>query len=222
MVCLQLSDIGRPHTLKEILQTEEPDFWNAAAECVRILVNWQEMTVELFPLYRTNLPKNIELLENEFAQTYLNYVKFRSIYGLADYLWQSINGLCHNLAKELNTYYEDRECKIAKIENIKSDLIHFFEFMEKSESQILEIAQDDLTGFHRLYRHCIWERSNQHLFFVVFSKSCRFIDICDGIQQYGVKAELLWDEVSKSQDPTTPSITGLMETPGDNELVRLY
>ena len=82
---LTINDLGkrRPYTLKEIVELDYPEIWDLAQRCLQIAEAWQDMTVELMPLY-----KKRSVLQN--------YLKVRSLYGSAYYIWKQVNHLCRH------------------------------------------------------------------------------------------------------------------------------
>lgn len=205
---LLVDNIGKlPYTYKEIVQKEYPDFWNAASECGHVLEEWQNLIVKLLPIHKEQLPKSFDELENKESQTImLNYLKLRSIYSLAEMLWEQINKLCHELAVENN------EGKRRDVENTKIKLIATFEKIDSIP--IIEIVEDFIKGFDKLHQ----EISNFD--FVVLPM--RYSDICGIVYNKGIQEESLWESALNSQDPTEPDITDFMETPDDNKLIRMY
>ena len=88
---------------------------------------------------------------------------------------------------------------------------------------VVNIIEDNSCGFFRLYQTI--ESFKPRLDFSVFKTRkgiWSYYDITGNIHSHGLKYESLGKDSFESQDPTTPSITGLMEKPEDNELVRLY
>lgn len=54
---LTINDLGKrlPYTYKEIVEIDYPEIWDLAQRCLQIAEAWQEMTVELMPLFK-NVP----------------------------------------------------------------------------------------------------------------------------------------------------------------------
>jgi len=202
-----------PHTLKEILQDERPAIWEASEKSIDILKDWQKKTIELLPTYKKRIPNSIEQLQGEDAHTYLNYLKLCLIYDLAEYLWQSVDVLCHDLAKGL------ADVNIDEIEKNEDGLNLANKFIDILP--VFQIIQDDTIGFYRLYP--FWDvYFRNHLVNVFPHQFALFYDIYGSIQYNGIKVEWIWERVTKSQVPTAPSIAGLMEKPEDNKMVRVY
>ena len=201
-----------PHTLREILQRELPDLWNEADNNIRILNEWQKLVVKRLPKFKKKLPDDFEKLKRSTSQiSLLNYIKLRSIYGMSEKLWETIDYLCHQIAENHNGGNKDN------VDDLKHQLDELLKRIE--DIPVVNIIEDNSCGFFRLYQTIL--SLNLRSDFSVF-KTWSYYDITGNIHSHGLKYESLGKDSFESQDPTTPSITGLMEKPEDNELVRLY
>ena len=205
-----------PHTLKEILQRELPNLWNEADNNIRILKEWQKLVVRRLPKFKKKLPDDFEKLKRSTSQiSLLNYIKLRSIYGMSEKLWETIDYLCHQIAENHNGGNKDN------VDDLKHQLDELVKRIE--DISVVNIIEDNSCGFFRLYQTI--ESFNPRLDFPVFKTRkgiWSYYDITGTIHSHGLQYEYLVKDSFESQDPTTPSITGLMEKPEDNELVRLY
>ena len=216
IVCSIIGRRGVPYTLKEILQTELPDLWIEADDSIHILKEWQEKVVKLLPKFKKKLPDDFEKLKRSTSQiSLLNYIKLRSIYGMSEKLWESIDYLCHQIAENHNRGDKD------KVDDLKLQLDEIQKRME--DIPVADFVKDNSCGFFRLYQAI--ESFNPRLDFSVFKARkgiWSYYDITGNIHGYGLQYESLGKDAFESLDPTASSITGLMERPEDNEPVRVY
>ena len=212
IVCSIIGRKSGPYTLKEIFQTELRDLWNEADRCIGILKGWQEMAMKRLPKFKKKLPDNFEKLQRSTSQiSLLNYIKLRSIYGMSEKLWETIDYLCHQIAENHNGGNKDN------VDDLKHQLDELLKRIE--DIPVVNIIEDNSCGFFRLYQTIL--SLNLRSDFSVF-KTWSYYDITGTIHSHGLQYEYLVKDSFESQDPTAPSITGLMEKPEDNELVRLY
>lgn len=202
-----------PYTYKEIVENNYPDFWNASAECIKQVNIWQQMIVELLDSWKKLIQFHSNERNSENAQiTLLNYLKLRSIYGFAYYIWKEVNRLCHELGVSDNNNNQD------DINQAEAALISLFETFNKID--IFEITQDDTTGLDKLEQTVagFGTRTN----FSVLDKWW-FIDIIRTIKKGSICLdENLWESALNDTIPTIPNVGGLMESAGDNKMVRIY
>jgi hypothetical protein len=195
-----------PYTYKEIVELDYPKIWDLAQRCLQIAKTWQEMAVELMPLY-----KKRPMLQN--------YLKIRSLYGFAYYIWKRVNCLCHELA-----YCKNNADRVGE-DDAKIALADLFEAFGKVD--VIDIAQDDNEGFHKLQQAV--ERFGIGTDFHVMDcynnegrhSTWSFLDIV-GTLKNDESGDSLWEAVNNASDPTETNIGGLMESEEDNKLVRLY
>ena len=206
---MTIDDLGkrRPYTYKEIVEIDYPEIWDLAQRSLQIAEAWQEMTVDLMPLFKKR-------------STLLNYLKVRSIYGLARYIWEKVNRLCHQLAFCDNAQDQDGE------DRAKIALADLFEAFGKVDA--LDIAQDSVEGFRKLEQviEGFGERTDFHVM-DCYSKEGRhstwsFLDIAGTLKNGESSYDSLWEAVNNSPDPTKPNISGLMESEEDNKMIRIY
>ena len=216
IVCSIIGRKSGSYTLKEILQTELPDLWNGADKSIRILKEWQEMVVKQLPKFKKKLPDDFEMLKRNTSQiSLLNYITLRSIYGMSEKLWELIDYLCHQIAENHNRGDKD------KVDDLKLQLDEIQKRMK--DILIADFVKDNSCGFFRLYKTI--DSFNPRLDFSVFKTRKgigSYYDITENIRVHGLQYESLGKDAFESQDPTASSITGLMEKPEDNEMVRVY
>ena len=206
---LTIDDLGKrlPYTYKGIVEIDHPEIWDLAQRCLQITETWQEMTVELMPLFKKHT-------------TLLNYLKVRSLYGFAYYIAERVNRLCHELASCDNEQDQDG------VDNAKIALADLFEAFGKVDA--LDIAQDNTEGFRKLGQAIegFGERTDFHVM-DCYSKEGRhstwsFLDIAGTLKNGESSYDSLWEAVNNSPDPTKPNISGLMESEEDNKMIRIY
>ena len=206
---LTINDLDKrlPYTYKEIVEIDYPEIWDLAQRCLQIAEAWQEMTVELMPLFKKR-------------SMLLNYLKMRSLYSFAHYIGKQVNRLCHELASCDNEQDQDG------VDNAKIALADLFEAFGKVDA--LDIAQDNTEGFRKLEQAVegFGERTDFHVM-DCYSKEGRhstwsFLDIAGTLKNGESSYDSLWEAVNNSPDPTKPDIDGLMESEEDKKLVRMY
>ena len=206
---LTINDLDKrlPYTYKEIVEIDYPEIWDLAQRCLQITETWQEMTVELMPLFKKHT-------------TLLNYLKVRSLYGFAYYIAERVNRLCHELASCDNEQDQDG------VDNARIALADLFEAFGKVDA--LDIAQDNTEGFRKLEQAVegFGERTDFHVM-DCYSKEGRhstwsFLDIAGTLKNGESSYDSLWEAVNNSPDPTKPNISGLMESEEDNKMIRIY
>lgn len=206
---LTIDDLDKrlPYTYKEIVEIDYPEIWDLAQRCVQITEAWQEMTVELMPLFKKH-------------STLLNYLKVRSLYSFAYYIVNQVNRLCHELASCDNEQDQDG------VDNARIALADLFEAFGKVD--VIDIAQDNIKGFHKLEQavESFGERTDFHVM-DCYSKEGRhstwsFLDIAGTLKNGESSYDSLWEAANNSPDPTKPNISGLMESEEDNKMIRIY
>lgn len=210
------------YTLSEIFKNEHPDLWGRAEKCIRDLGNWQKMAVELFPVYHQQVLEASKDRTSKMAQLVLmNYIKLRTIYAFAYEIWNKVNSECHNVAYAKNDNDRDGE------EKATSALVKCLEGFERIS--IIDIVKDEVSGFFRLYKQVEDYDSIPDILQVLLwisEDGCHiqlsFRDIVGAIRGEGLLSEYLWEMSTKCPYPTEPSISGLMESEEDNEMVRVY
>lgn len=200
-------------TYKEIVQFGYENFWNDGIACVDKMSGWQKMSVGELPHFRNLLDKHPD--SNSIpAQIALNYIKFRSIYGFAHYIWERVNQLCHELGKS------DLEPDTDSVGLAKTAMTIFFQTLDKID--MLDIAEDHDAGFKKL-KQAVASFGVRTDFYVMHSIDgpgiWSFLDIVGNISGTSLSDEL-WKDVLHDTPPTTPNVGGLMESAEDNEKVR--
>ena len=206
---LTINDRGkrRPYTYKEIVELNYPEIWDLAQRTLQIAEAWQEMTVEMMPIFKKR-------------STLLNYLKVRSLYSLAYYIADEVNRLCHQLA--LCDYEQDRD----GVDNANIALADLFEAFGKVD--VIDIVQDNTEGFHKLEQvvEGFGERTDFHVM-DCYSNEGRhstwsFLDIVGTLKNGNSSYDSLWEAANNSSDPTKPNIAGLMTSEEDDKLIRMY
>ena len=206
---LTINDLGKrlPYTYKEIVEIDYPEIRDLAQRCLQIAEAWQEMTVELMPLFKKR-------------SMLLNYLKMRSLYGFAHYIGKQVNRLCHELASCDNEQNQDG------VDNAKIALADLFEAFGKVDA--LDIAKDSVEGFRKLEQAIegFGERTDFHVM-DCYSKEGRhstwsFLDIAGTLKNGESSYDSLWEAANNSPDPTKPNIGRLMESEEDNKMIRIY
>ena len=206
---MTINDLGkrRPYTYKEIVEIDHLEFWDLAQRCLQITEAWQEMTVELMPLFKKR-------------STLLNYLKMRSLYGFAYYITKQVNRLCHELASC------DNEQDLDGVDNARIALADLFEAFGKVD--VIDIAQDNIEGFHKLEQAVegFGKRTDFHVMDCYSKEGCHstwsFLDIVGNLKHGESSYDSLWEAANNSPDPTKPNIGGLMESEEDNKMIRIY
>lgn len=206
---LTINNLGKrlPYTYKEIVEIDYPEIWDLAQRCFQITKTWQEMAVELMPLYKKR-------------SSLLNYLKTRSLYGFAYYIAKQVNRLCHELASCDNEQDQDG------VDNARIALADLFEAFGKVN--VIDIVQDNIEGFHKLEQAVegFGERTDFHVMDCCSNEGLHtiwsFLDIVGTLKNGESSCDSLWEAVNNSSDPTETNIGGLMESEEDNKLVRLY
>ena len=131
-----------PYTLREIVEIDYPEFWGGASESVRVAGELQKLAIELLPVYRKPLSVDLEQLkaQEELQSFFVNYLKARTIYGLAYKISEIVDSECRNLAVADNCQDSDN------IDKAKGELIDIMTLVE-SLSESIEAIFDDKTGF---------------------------------------------------------------------------
>lgn len=211
----------RPHTYKEIVEYNHSEIWNPAKECISELEKWQKPLVELMPSVKTALPTDAGKRASEKAQIVLiNYLKLRSLYGLAHEIGEQVNHWCHELGVSGNVQDEEG------INEAKAVLTDLFEAFGKVDA--VDIAHDNVNGFQKLEQAvegfvAFYDFFVMHGYHdVVQLGNWTFRDITGNIGVYGLQSDVLWESVLHDTVPTDSNLSGLMESEEDNKLVRLY
>lgn len=210
-----------PRTYKEIVKYYHSEIWNPAKECISELEKWQKLLIELMPSVKTILPTDAGERTSEKAQiVLLNYLKLRSLYGLAHEIGEQVNQWCHELGVSGNVQDEE------DINKAKAFLTDLFEAFGKVDA--VDIAHDNLNGFQKL-EQAVDSFVAFHDFLVMRSYhdgvqwgNWTFHDITGNIGVYGLQSDALWESVLHDTVPTDPNVSGLMESEEDNKVVRLY
>ena len=220
---LTIDNLGKrlPYTYKEIVELDYPEIWDLAQSCTQMLHGWQEMLVELMLVFHEHIPADVEARTSENAQiTFLNYLKLRSLYGLAYEIWKQVNHWCHELGFSGNV--RDKE----GVDKAKIALADLFEAFARVD--VIDIAQDATKGFQKLEQtvdafgtfrdfHVLPGYHNG-----VQRGNWSFRDIAGNIASHGFQDDALWESALHDIVPATPNIGGLMESEEDNKLVRMY
>ena len=206
---MTIDDLGkrRPYTYKEIVEIDYPEIWDLAQRTLQIAEAWQDMTLDLMPLFNKR-------------STMINYLKVRSLNSFAYYIVEEVNRLCHKLAFCADE--QDRD----GVDNLKIALADLFEAFGKVD--VIDIAQDNKEGFRKLEQAVegFGERTDFHVMDCYSNEGCHstwsFHDIAGALKKGESSRDTLWEAVNNSSKPTKPNIGGLMDAEEDNKLIRMY
>ena len=192
------NNIGKktPYTYKEIIEIEYPDVWELAHGCLTILKNWQNMLLEMLPLYRRLIP---------------DYLKLRSIYGLSHLIWDKVNLYCHELAYSANNQNK------TDISDAQKKLYGIFDAFAVID--IFDIIEDRKTGFKKL-EQVVGGFGNGPDFPVLACWS--FLDIVATVNNNGWDDVGLCAAVNHDTIPSGKDLPGFMESDEDNKMIRIY
>lgn len=218
---LTTNDLGKrhPYTLKEIVELDYPSFWGGAKGSIRIAKELQNMMLGMFPISRRHLPNNFnQLKENVQAQTaLLNYLKMRSIYGLAYAIWESLDTNCRKLAQARLEVEQDQ------IEDAMGRLVDVMSLVD-SITKSFGFVKDQENGFDML-KDMIDTHCPGMDFFVkrgAANSTWSYLDIVGTIQGLGFSDENICNSLLFDDDPKEPNIGGLMERPEDDKMVIVF
>ena len=77
--------IMHSYTFKEMMEVEQPELWNKALVCVKVLSEVQKHIVDLLPDCRKQLPAHFADLQDDKAQSVLmNHIRLRSLYAFSE------------------------------------------------------------------------------------------------------------------------------------------
>ena len=208
-----------PYTLREIVEIDYPEFWGGASESVRVAGELQKLAIELLPVYKKPLSVDLEQLKTheELQSFFVNYLKARTIYGLAYKISEIVDSECRNLAVADNCQDSD------SIDNAEGELIDIMTLVE-SLSGTIEFFFDDKTGLSKLEEMLDTFRidTDKPKFDFLVLPNWSYRDIMSSINNRGLLHEDLWNSVLNDIAPKEGSIVALMERPEDNEMVRIY
>ena len=220
---LTINDLGKrlPYTYKEIVEIDYPEIWDLAQSCTQMLHGWQEMLVEPMQVFHEHILGDVEDRTSENAQvTFLNYLKMRSLYGLACEIWEQVNHWCHELGVSGNV--RDNE-GVNKARVALADLFEAF-----ARVDVIDIAQDTTKGLQKL-EQAVNAFGTFHEFHVMPNYhndvqwgNWGFRDIIGIIAAHGLQDDALWESALHDTVPTAPNIGGLMDSEEDNKLIRMY
>ena len=205
----------RPYTLKEIVELDYPDFWGCAKDCIRIAKELQNMMLELLPIYSQHLPSSFEQLKGH-ERALINYLKVRSIYGLAYAIWESIDTNCRKMAQA------KLEFDLDQVEDAKLQLVNMMSLVENLTKSIDDVC-DEQNGYDRLKD--IIDSCDPTMNFFVKRGTIGiwgYRDIDGTIQNQGYLVEEALSSLLFNDDPQEPNVGGLMERPEDGKTVIMY
>lgn len=212
MRTIDLNGKRLPYTYKEIVESNHPEFWSAATECINHVYVWQQMIVELLPDWKTIIHHYSNKRNSGNSPiALLNYLKLRSIYGFAHFIWEQVNHKCHDLGVSSNNNVQN------DIDQAQTKLISLFESFEKVD--VFDISQDEKAGFEKL-EQAVAGFGTKTDFPVISSFS--FLDIVETIKNVNPWPDYFWELVLNDSIPAAPNVGGLMESEDDNKLVRMY
>lgn len=209
----------KPYTLREIVEIDYPEFWGGASESVRVAGELQKLAIELLPVLKGPLSVDFEQLkaQEELQSFFVNYLKARSIYGLAYKISEIVDSECRNLAMADNCQDSD------SIDNAEGELIDIMTLVESLSGSIVSIF-DDKTGLSKLEEMLDTFRidTDKPKFDFLVLPNWSYRDIMGSINNRGLLHEDLWNSVLNDIAPKEGNIVALMERPEDNEMVRIY
>lgn len=209
----------KPYTLREIVEIDYPEFWGGASETVRVVGELQNLAIELLPVFKKPLSVDLEQLKTheELQSFFVNYLKARSIYGLAYKISEIVDSECRNLAMADNCQDSD------SVDIAEGELIDIMTLVE-SLSGSIESIFDDKTGLSKLEEMLDTFRidTDKPKFDFLVLPNWSYRDIMGSINNRGLLHEDLWNSVLNDIAPKEGSIVALMERPEDNEMVRIY
>ncbi len=218
---LTTNDLGkrRPYTLKEIVELDYPEFWGGAKEGIRVVKELQNMMLGMLPISRRHLPSTFDQLKaHKQAQiALLNYLKMRSIYGLAYAIWELLDTNCRKLAQARLEVEQDQ------IEDAMGRLVDVMSLVD-SITKSFDFVKDQENGFYML-KDMIDTRCPGMDFFVkrgTANSTWSYRDIVGTIQGLGFSDENICNSLLFDDDPKEPNIGGLMERPEDDKMVVVY
>ena len=200
--------IKHSYTLKEMMEVEQPELWNRAIECVKVLSEVQKHIVDLLPDCRKQLPTHFADLQDEKAQSVLmNHIRFRSLYAFSECIFKMIEKECKDLAECSSCSGSEKADAAAVLQKTLTIV---------SEIPFDSLINDTVTGLLRINE--IKDRLHGGLDFIVYS-NLWFRDIIGTIDNHGLIDESLWVSVVESQDPICSNLKGLLD---DDKMVRIY
>lgn len=210
------------YSFREIIENQFSEIWESSNECTHKLENWQKKVVGHFPSYYQLVFDDYKNQASKDAQQHLlNYFKLRSIYGLAYCIWNKVNQQCHKLASCANEFdYEG----INKAKSALNDILDRVRHIPSIQGCV----EDEVNGFAR-FQQVVELFGDRFDFHVIDSydddghhTTGSYLDICGGIQNYGLQCEFLWELAKQGVVPIQPNIKGLMESEEDDKMIRVY
>ena len=203
----------RPYTYKEIVEIDYADVWKVSVEYLNMLNGWQDLLVKkALPPMKDIVSSATENRGSKNAQqALLNYLKLRSIYGFAHYIWGNVNYWCHELGVSANEHNQ------GDINRAQAELIRLFETLGKVLDDISDSVGDNTTGFQKLEKviSCFGSTTDFQVL-----RQWSFRNIVNSIKND--IPENLWESALNDDIPTEPNVGGLMESEEDNKCIRMY
>lgn len=187
-------------TFSEVMDN---DLYVAVKNFFLVLEKWQKAVLERLPTFKQQIEVQYENQRSLEGQACLiNYLKLRSLYGLAYCIWERIDHTCH----DMKSHYQDEE-GVDKARNAIRGLIKHFDPIPYEE-----IIKDESTGFFRLHQSIVsFEESMS--FLVLESKDgvkphvvWYYREITGCIAANGLQNVDIWEMAVKSPDPTKTNI----------------
>lgn len=201
------------HTLKEIIEDENPELWNRAQAQSKRFADLQEMVISVLSSRQKQLPEDGEQLKDVDGQiAFQSYILACSLYAFADEANKLLDGQCTSYAKSVNTHesYDADEA----LDEIKNTL----DILERTP--IESLLNDLVSGLHRLSAlTCRFKAKMDFSVFKVDSGSWRFSDIMGKIICYGLSDVNLLRDAINDVPPTSVSVTELLD---DDTMQRVY
>ena len=104
----------QPHTMREFLECNYPEFLETAESGCAVLTELQNALVKLLPQSQKLLPLEIKQLANiETQANFIAFIYYHSLFAFADKAYTMLNTQCTALAEALNSGLEEEEKEAA-------------------------------------------------------------------------------------------------------------
>ena len=209
----------QPHTMRDFLECNYPDFLETAESGCAVLTELQNALVELLPQSQKLLPREInQLIDVEAQANLMVYIYHHSLFAFADKVYTMLNTQCTALAEALNSDLEDKEKEAA-------------DKLEKTLDALSNIPFENLldhaaTGLHRLeiFKDYLQERLDFNVI-PVFDATGKlrghwsFRDITGTIVKNGLSYRKLLTDCIGAPLPCSHTIGKVVD---DETLLRIY
>lgn len=199
------------HTLKEIIEDEDPELWNRAQAQSKRFADLQEMVISVLSSRQKQLPEDGEQLKDVDGQiAFQSYILACSLYAFADEANKLLDGQCASYARAVNAH------EAYDADEALDDINKTLDILERTP--IESLLNDLVSGLHRL--SALTCRFKAKMDFGVFKvDSWRFSDIMEIIICYGLSDVSLLRDAINDVPPTSVSVTELLD---DDTMQRVY